>query len=265
MLRRFLTLSALVLCVALPAATARADDAAEETVRLRNGDLFRGALVERVVGDHVTLHLATGELMRFPWSALAPSETAATLVRIEADDPRAVLSHRTGTGLTLSPYGSRAQYGTLWEDVCAVPCEREVDSTRTYRIEGEGVWPSGAFRLRPGPETLHVKTGSRGGLVAGLVLTVIGGTFALNGGVFAAVSTIPVDTSAPNVQEQRQTRNAFLAVGVVQLVLGVVGLGVGIPLWASNTTTVTDDTGQTIGALRGCTHAPCFTPAGIAF
>jgi len=36
-----------------------------------------------------------------------------------------------------------------------------------------GVWPSGAFRLRPGPETLHVKTGSRGGLVAGLVLTVI--------------------------------------------------------------------------------------------
>ena len=37
-------------------------------VTLKNGDVARGVLVERVTGDHVTIQLSTGESRTYPWN-----------------------------------------------------------------------------------------------------------------------------------------------------------------------------------------------------
>jgi hypothetical protein len=269
MLRVLLLSSALVATVAA-ARTAGADVIPEDTVRLKSGDLYRGVLVERVVGDHVTLRLATGALMTFRWGDLAPTETSIVYVKIDADDPRTTLSQRAGTGLTsdeAAPFASRRfRYGTIWDEVCATPCEQRVDATRTYRIDGEGVWPSGPFRLPPGGEELHVKTGSRGALVGGMVLTLVGGSMVLMGSLFAGIgAALPADAGSPEAQKQRDAKGVFLTVGVVQLAIGLVSVAVGIPLWASNTTTVTDDRGNTIGLGPRSKQSWTLTPAGLVF
>ena len=171
-------------------------------------------------------------------------------VRIDADDPRAILSMRVGTGLVDGGPYTRMRYGTVWQDVCATPCNREVDSTRTYRIEGEGIWPSDGFRLSPGPANLHVKAGSRSGVIGGAFLTLLGGGLTLMGGLVLGFSTLPVDPGSPDAQKQRDAKATFLTIGIVQLAVGIVSLAAGIPLWASSTTSVTDDSGRTVGQLR---------------
>ena len=50
-----------------------------ERVSLRNGGVVRGALVEKVPGDHITLKLATGEIRTIPWQDIAESETPSSL------------------------------------------------------------------------------------------------------------------------------------------------------------------------------------------
>lgn len=47
------------------------------TVTLKNGSLYRGALIERIQGDHVTLKTATGEVKTFLWADLALAAAAA--------------------------------------------------------------------------------------------------------------------------------------------------------------------------------------------
>jgi hypothetical protein len=47
-----------------------------ETVTLKNGDIYEGELVERVLDDHVTIRLATGEIRRFAWADIASSDPA---------------------------------------------------------------------------------------------------------------------------------------------------------------------------------------------
>lgn len=67
--RPLLALGAAVLLALAPALvdrTASAQPAPEQTVWLKNGGFVRGALIELVPGDHVTVQLATGEIRRIP-------------------------------------------------------------------------------------------------------------------------------------------------------------------------------------------------------
>src|ERR1700689_677802 len=67
---------AVALAVASSARGALADGGAAESFRdvgvvTRDGATFRGELVEKVPGDHVTIKLASGEVKRFAWADVA--------------------------------------------------------------------------------------------------------------------------------------------------------------------------------------------------
>jgi hypothetical protein len=53
---------------------------AEEIVVLNDGSTYQGKLVEKVPGDHVTIKLATGEVKRFDWSAIASTRDEQPLL-----------------------------------------------------------------------------------------------------------------------------------------------------------------------------------------
>jgi len=63
--RRRSLASALALAGALCASSALADE-----LKTKDGSTYRGDLVERVNGDHVSLRLASGEVRAVPWSQI---------------------------------------------------------------------------------------------------------------------------------------------------------------------------------------------------
>lgn len=93
----------------------------DEVVELRSGDRYRGALIERVVGDHVTIRLATGDIKRFSWSEVrsvgaAPASTLVPAGSGEAPLPTPATDsvpipergrgQRIGGGITLAAGGA---------------------------------------------------------------------------------------------------------------------------------------------------------------
>jgi hypothetical protein len=93
----------------------------DEVVELTSGDRYRGALIDRVIGDHVTIRLATGDVKRFSWSEIrsvgtAPSSTAvpagsgeAPLLTSRTDSkptPERGRGQRMGGGITLAAGGA---------------------------------------------------------------------------------------------------------------------------------------------------------------
>ena len=172
-------------------------------------------------------------------------------MHLEADDPRATLSIRRGTGIVDDGPFMRPRFGTIWEDVCVAPCDRAVDGRGVYRVDGEGLMPSGSFRLPAGNVDLRARTGSKGGWVGGLLLTSLGAGFTLAGAMTAGFSTIPVDSTSGNVESQRSARAFLLDFGLVALGIGVVSVVTGVALLVGNTTHVTD--GRAAHPRRGPT------------
>lgn len=63
--------------------------AALERITLLDGSVYQGELVEKVVGDHVTLKLATGAVKRFDWRSLRGEAAAPEPLAPEAATPPA--------------------------------------------------------------------------------------------------------------------------------------------------------------------------------
>lgn len=117
---------AAVLCAATWASTSGASAQSDE-VRLRDGGLVRGTVIEWIPGDHVAIESATGELLRFPASVIesvsvAPSDPvwpgSVALARahvrfVVATDVTATVHLSTGSGST---------------PICALPCEADLDA-----------------------------------------------------------------------------------------------------------------------------------------
>jgi hypothetical protein len=179
-----------------------------------------------------------------------PERAAAPAARVEldADDARATLSRHVGTGALFVPYRSRPKIVAQWEDVCLAPCGRDVDTRALYRVDGEGLAPSGSFFLPPGPVRLRAQTGRLVGRAVGVAFTALGASYAPTGAVFLGLSALPGDT-----------RPTFRALGGTFLGLGVVALAVGVPLLVANTTRVTDASGRAVGRPWS------LTPLGLVF
>ncbi len=127
---------------------------AADVVALHDGSLFRGVVVELLVGDHVTLDTVTGERKTFPMARVAyagPSEgwsgasrpgiapkREEVSVRFETNTPETLvhvrdastLSSFGGVGVTTSPGGSfglvpffGAGSSDTFRPLCAPPCE----------------------------------------------------------------------------------------------------------------------------------------------
>src|SRR5580704_5570203 len=79
------------LATSLLAGSARADGPASEALRdvgvaTKDGATYRGELVEKVPGDHVTLKLASGEIKRFAWTDVADIASGKDTDRAPKDD-----------------------------------------------------------------------------------------------------------------------------------------------------------------------------------
>jgi hypothetical protein len=88
----------LAACLAFPSTTAWALGP-PTVVHTKDGSVYYGELVERVVDDHVTIRLATGEVKRFPMNRIDPSPAPSSPLytpRPSPPPPREVVRTKDG-------------------------------------------------------------------------------------------------------------------------------------------------------------------------
>ena len=189
------------------------------TVTLKNGSLYRGALIERIQGDHVTLRTAAGEVKTFPWTDLAPAPATApapppppakpldapgVLVTLTGDEG-VHLERITGTepgvfrgggvgggGWGYGGSGGGGSVSVLYGAVCQAPCNVRIDSSYVYRVAGPGYVSTHTFQVSGDAMRIDAHMGSLAQRVGGWVLFSAGlgvGTVGLIGG--GTCSAIP--------------------------------------------------------------------------
>jgi hypothetical protein len=276
MSRRAVWAFLLVSTLSVPA-TALADGTIEVT--LTDGSSFRGELVERIVGDHVTIKLATGEIRIIPWAAIRPDHQRPAppapppqgTVELMSNKDHTVLQRLVSTGTGYGYAGSRAVAIAIeqYEPICTAPCTANYDPNGTYVVAGDGVTPSDKFHIPSqggAPVKLHVDAGSATarawgltGLYTGILGLIMGGTFIALGSIFEPDPQSPLYSGDPAAFQDDQNRaQTFRTVGFVSIGVGVAAMAFGIWGIASSGTEVATDSGKVIGKPR-------LTPAGVAF
>jgi len=243
---------------------ARAQDASDEVVTLKSGAVYRGQLVEKVPGDHVTLKLATGEVKRLPWLEVQRSASAqgaeppprprgvdGPRLVLDADDPQTSLFAMSETGNVQGVVAGRGYTGGFesWRSACVAPCGTTVDPRLTYRVAGIGITPSTPFVLPQGREEvrLRVQTGSALWHGVGGSLTWTGLSLAILGGLVTALS-FAFDEPQPG---RTDLRGAFRTGGLVGLGVGGGMMLVGLPLLLTTNTSVQSSSGESLAATPG--------------
>ncbi len=266
------------LALGLATAFASGGASADEQVRMRDGSVFQGELVERIPGDHVTIRLATGEFRRLPWSDVVsesavepPSELPMRAAPRGPVVHVAVTANREGaTLLRIAAVGQelgwrRRAIFELYDPVCTAPCEADVPARGRYRVRGDGMVQSAAFHLPQGEPRvgLQVNGGSLAGVVLGVVMMGVGITAMGIGGVFMLVGA---SERAPNDGSGTETG------GAITLGAGAGLTGLGLYLVLANQTDVRTDHGQELardGRVNGPTAARGsgihWLPNGFAF
>jgi hypothetical protein len=274
--------------LALVPSIARAQGAPAETVTLRDGSVFRGELVEKIPGDHVTIKLATGEIKVFRWADIVdtPQHGVSTggaggtqSLEMTSDRPGTELYRIEGGATGIGWVGGRSLAMTIasFSRVCSAPCKTMVDPNATYFVAGDGITPSDRFTLAPKPHTLHLKVNagsasqrSWGWVSSSLGLTgmIVGGTFILLGSLMSPDPSKSIYQGDPQGLQRDQDRaDTFKTIGYVSLGFGAGFLALGIVLVATSGTDVIDDSGTTIARprLKLRNTGLVATPSGFAF
>jgi hypothetical protein len=246
---------------------------AQETVTLRDGSAFRGELVEKIPGDHVTLKLATGEIKMFRWADIVDTPHAGVStggsggnqsLEMSSDKAGTELYRIEGGASGFGYIGGRSMAMTFanFSRVCSAPCKTMIDPNATYFVAGDGITPSDKFVLGGRPRTikLNVKAGSasaRGwGWVSaslGLSGVILGGTFILLGSAFSpdpSSSQYSGSGGAESLRRDTDRADTFKTIGYYSLGFGVGFLALGIVLVATSGTDVIDESGTTIAQPR---------------
>lgn len=273
-MRTLLEVALLSTTLLLPAA-ARAQEAQNpiETISLKDGSVYRGELVEKIPGDHLTLKLATGEIKSFRWADLVVDNRQAPIAGGQVVE---MTSDKPGTDLYRYE-GAPTSYGIVLETyqrICSTPCKTAVDPTARYFVAGDGVTPSDRFSLRPRPGPIHLRvaagsasqrgwgwtTASLGttALVVGLTLFIVG----------KVVEPDPNDSKykgsgAANFANDVDTADKWKRVSYWTIGGGALFLGLGITLIATSGTDVVDDSGP-IAKIK-LPGRMTVTPGGVQF
>jgi len=260
--------AALLASAALVSVDARADT---ERVQLADGSVFEGELVEKVPNDHITIKLATGEIRRIEWSAVAPqapppspfapftapaqAPAPSAHVSVESDRPGPVLMKDPGYGETFTNTQGPATLSLLSDQnpvpVCYAPCAADVDPRATYYVTGAYVSRTRSFAIPSGNSTLHISPGSSvvsalGGWSLGLGILAI-----VVGGVELPVSFIDANTSAG--------LNGWQYAGIGTLIAGASLALLAIPLLLAG------NTHATINGIDVARDKVRLTPFGLTF
>ena len=261
-----------LLAPSLAPAPLAAQPAPEQTVWLKNGGFVRGALVELVPGDHVTLQLVTGEIRRILTTDIdrlgaspAPPSSGPPLSTPPAATPPAAPPASGLVANVPSPLASARPEQALvrvtappqielqvrprlergpWTTVCLAPCDRSlVVIDREFRAAGANVYPSHTFLIEPNdrPVRIEVNPGSATshrwgviGILAGTPLFLLGGTgFGLG---------------------RVQGQDALATTGLVAAIAGGALLLTALPLLFTGQTRVRSDRGVQIGQRPPAAH-----------
>lgn len=226
--------------------------AGDERVTLKDGSFYRGEILEKVVGDHVTIRLGTGEIKRIPWADVDPSapepksatQPAASTrkgvrVHLTADSTGAELQrYRVSTTVDVvvaTPNGSYVGQTDvdLYGPVCAAPCDVEVEPGGTYRIGAPSMVPTDGFQLRPGGDNvITASLSSNFHRSAGKTLTLYSIPVLLVGGLFYGLGANSEDTVA--CAGCANFHKSEMRIAGVLLGTGAVMLTAGIVLWATS-------------------------------
>ncbi|HSY21720.1 MAG TPA: hypothetical protein VK841_06380 [Polyangiaceae bacterium] len=253
-------LSSLVLITQTAVRPAHAQPAPPETapvggdvVKLLDGSVYRGTIIELVPRDHVTLRIATGEIRRFRMAdvyyqgdeATQPGRTADAPQRqtrapaarergrAESDDgvPVHVVTNDPDLTLLVESSQATAGYWTAkgYKDLCIAPCGTALP-VGTYHMalssHGGRPVPVGEPVQLQGPSTLQAWYESRVGTrVAGIVITALGGAGGLaliiagefhmtNGDCTADSGSCTLATLSPDT--------GLMLAGVATLVVGTI-------------------------------------------
>lgn len=166
-------------------------------------------------------------------------------VHIDSEDPDALIQLiRFGPAVATQVPVQQQGGGTVMttamipsrELICTAPCDSWVDGRKgqQFVVAGDGIPESDPFRLheKEGDVTLQVDPGSGMGLMGGFTLTYLGIAGAVMAPVFIGLAYGLPETEYEGGEEKEIGPNPiFLYTGVGGAIAGVVGLGIGIPLW----------------------------------
>jgi hypothetical protein len=157
-----------------PAPTPVSDD--RYTVVTTDGSQYRGELVERVSGDHVTVKLATGEIRKIPlaevkteWRGVPPPAaripgTPVQVTVIGGAIVGAPLTYHGPDEVAIHLTNASNDGGTLyhesasgWQTVCLIPCTTTIDPKTNYMLHD-----SEPFRFPAGSGPLDLVAHSAG-------------------------------------------------------------------------------------------------------
>jgi hypothetical protein len=163
-----------------PAPTPVSDD--RYTVVTTDGSQYRGELVERVSGDHVTVKLATGEIRKIPlaevkteWRGVPPPAaripgTPVQVTVIGGAIVGAPLTYHGPDEVAIHLTNASNDGGTLyhesasgWETVCLMPCTTTADPKTSYKLHNSDPF---RFPAASGPLDLVADSGARRSTVA---------------------------------------------------------------------------------------------------
>ena len=176
----------------------------DDVVVMNDGGMARGAVIEMLPKDHVSVRLSDGRTMIIPWDRVHHVEQGAPLAQPAVAPPVArtpaapaaspevtgsAFVHLEGAGAKLE----RERAGQ-WIVVCGPPCDQSLELDAFYRIGGDGVRNSKPFRLlaKDGDHlTLTADVSSTTAFGVGITLASIGaaiGTLSYYGLVLAGSS-----------------------------------------------------------------------------
>jgi hypothetical protein len=135
------------------------------------------------------------------------------------------------------------------DPVCTVPCNRLVPAAPSdkYFLGGKGLTNSNDFDLADGIKAarINVFAGTKGGKIAGIILTAVGLPMLLSGALsmvsYGLLSdpAIQARIAAQGGAQQGLSPTVTLVIGLIELIVGAGAGTTGLILWPMNTTRMT--------------------------
>jgi hypothetical protein len=203
-----------------------------------------------------------------PLPATSPrhDEGKTVTVELQSNDEHATIERRLGTTqLSGLPFVDTSFTAVgHWEEACVAPCDLKLDPHFSYRVSGDGLTPTRSFALPRDRDRvrLSAEMGSSSGRLAGVVLTWMGAGTAFLGGTALVASPILESQDVGS----KGFRTVVLAGGAIFLAAGLLEMGMGLYLWATNASSVRADHGVlSASGLAKKQAGVKLTPAGFVF
>jgi hypothetical protein len=240
------------------------------TVTTNDGSTYQGELVENVVGDHVTIKLADGQVRRF--AAADVRAQTAPFVNVEPFVmpvmPRAPVTYDGPDAVRVHVENDDGGSGTLymesqsgWVPACTMPCTTALDPKVQYKLHGSDPF---LFPRRPNLDLVADYSKRRGFHTAGAwllapgILALLAGplTMGIGAGMNAQDALGPVSQQGGG-QTAVYVGAVIGGAGLLLTVLGAVFLAVH---WSP---TLETRSGETVVSKH--TSPIKLTPTGLVF